>query len=32
VVYGHAVSGRPRTPVAQETRVALDDMRSILRR
>jgi malonyl-CoA O-methyltransferase len=32
VVYGHAVRGRPRTPVAQETRVALDDMRSILRR
>lgn len=32
VVYGHAVRARPRPRVAPETRVGLDDMRSILRR
>ncbi len=32
VVYGHAVRPRPRPRVAPETRVGLEDMRSILRR
>lgn len=32
VVYGHAVRARPRPRVALETRVGLEDMRSILRR
>lgn len=32
VVYGHAVRPRPRPRVAAETRVGLEDMRSILRR
>jgi malonyl-CoA O-methyltransferase len=31
LVYGHAVRQRARVPVAPETRVALQDMRSILR-
>ena len=32
IVYGHAMRGRLKLPVAGETRVGLEDMRSILRR
>jgi malonyl-CoA O-methyltransferase len=32
VVYGHAIRPRPRLPMAAETRVGLEAMRSILRR
>ncbi len=31
IVYGHAMRGRPKVPVSGETRVGLEDMRSILR-
>jgi malonyl-CoA O-methyltransferase len=31
IVYGHAIRPRPRVPVAAETRVGLEAMRSILR-
>jgi malonyl-CoA O-methyltransferase len=31
VIYGHAIKPQPRVPVAQETRVSLDDMRQLVK-
>lgn len=31
VIYGHAIKPQPRVPLAQETRVSLDDMRQLVK-